>query len=161
VRLNGAKHGLLGHRLGAGIEGRWQFLEGLFPPRGAKAPTHLFQHPLVIVLDHRVNRCRWADIVARLKIRRRRWVGQPVERHQLAPRVHPGEATAHGLCIGARLFRRRRFGGVASHDDAGTIFFSLPDASDDDIGNHTHNGGNDQRHQELAHGSVPSNQRAA
>jgi hypothetical protein len=81
--------------------------------------------------------------------------------HQLPPRVHPGEATAPGLCIGARLFRGHRCGGVASHDDAGTIFFSLPDASDDDIGNDAHDRGNDQRHQELAHGSVPSKRRAA
>jgi hypothetical protein len=47
---------------------------------------------------------------------------------------------------------------IASFGYAGPIFVSLPDASDDDIGNHAHDWGNDQRYQELAHGcTLPSN----
>lgn len=35
----------------------------------------------------------------------------------------------------------------------GTIFVSLPDESNDDVGDHAHDWGDDQHHQELAHGS--------
>jgi len=38
----------------------------------------------------------------------------------------------------------------------GTILISLPDESKDDVGDHAHDWGDDQHHQELAHGCVPS-----
>src|ERR1019366_3457498 len=72
---------------------------GFFHQPGTSPPTHLLQYALAIALDHRVNCSRGANIVARLKVRRRRWVGQPVKLHQLSPCVHPGEATAHGAIM--------------------------------------------------------------
>ena len=45
-----------------------------------------------------------------------------------------------------RVARRRR-------TRFGTILVSIPDASNDNVGDHTHDWGDDQRHQELAHGS--------
>ena len=38
----------------------------------------------------------------------------------------------------------------------GTILISLPDESKDDVGDHAHDWGDDQHHQELDHGCVPS-----
>jgi hypothetical protein len=43
----------------------------------------------------------------------------------------------------------------------GTILISFPDASNNDVGDHAHDRGNDQHHQELAHGCVPSKRRTA
>src|SRR5674476_256578 len=57
---------------------------------------------------------------------------------------------------------RRRSGGVASPDYfTATILVSLPDESNDDVGDYAHDRGNDQHHQELAHGCVPFKRRAA
>jgi hypothetical protein len=43
-------------------------------------------------------------------------------------------------------------GRFAPTDCFGTIRVSFPDAPNDDVGHQTHDRGNDQRHQELAHG---------
>ena len=60
------------------------------------------------------------------------------------------------LCTIGFLFRRRRSGRFAPADCfPGTILVSIPDASNDNVGDHTHDRGNDQRHQELAHGCGP------
>jgi hypothetical protein len=52
--------------------------------------------------------------------------------------------------------------GVASHDGfTGTNLVPFPEASNNDVGDHTHNRGNNQHHQKLAHDCVPSNGGAA
>ena len=51
------------------------------------------------------------------------------------------------------VFHRRHSGRFAPADCfPGTILVSIPDASNDNVGDHTHDRRNDQRHQELAHG---------
>ena len=58
------------------------------------------------------------------------------------------------LCIIGFLFRLRHSGRFAPADCfTGAILVSIPDASNDNVGDHTHDRGNDQRHEELAHGS--------
>ena len=56
------------------------------------------------------------------------------------------------LCTVWSLFRLRHSGRFAPTDCFGTILVSFPDAPNDDVGDQTHDRGNDQRHQELAHG---------
>ena len=51
------------------------------------------------------------------------------------------------------LFRLRHSGRFAPADCfPGAILVSVPDASNDNVGDHTHDRGDDQHHQELAHG---------
>ena len=58
------------------------------------------------------------------------------------------------LCTIGFFFRLRHSGRFAPPDCfPGAILVSIPDASNDKVGDHTHDRGNDQRHQELAHGS--------
>jgi hypothetical protein len=55
------------------------------------------------------------------------------------------------LCIVGFLFRLRHSGRFAPTDCFGTILVSFPDAPHDNVCDHTHDWGNDQGHQELAH----------
>ena len=56
------------------------------------------------------------------------------------------------LCTVGFLFRLRHSGRFVPTDCFGTILVSFPDAPNDNVGDQTHDRGNDQRHQELAHG---------
>ncbi len=58
------------------------------------------------------------------------------------------------LCIVGFLFRLRHSGRFAPTDCFGTILVSFPDAPNDNVGDHTHDRGNDQGHQELAHAAA-------
>jgi hypothetical protein len=57
-----------------------------FAPRAwNETSAHLLKRSLAVAPDNSVNRCRGADIVARLEVRWRRLVNKPVKLHQLAP----------------------------------------------------------------------------
>jgi hypothetical protein len=49
-----------------------------------------------VALGHHVDRVGGADVVARLRVARRRVQRQPVEPHDLRPGQPIGEAPAHG-----------------------------------------------------------------
>jgi hypothetical protein len=55
------------------------------------------------------------------------------------------------LCTVGFLFRLRHSRRFAPTDCLGIILVSFPDAPNDNVGDQTHDRGNDQRHQELAH----------
>ena len=58
------------------------------------------------------------------------------------------------LCSIGFLFRLRHSGRFAPADCfPGAILVSIPNTSNDNVVDHAHDRGNDQRHQELAHGS--------
>jgi ribbon-helix-helix protein len=101
--------------------------------------------------DDHVDRCRRRDVVARLQVARGR--GQPVERDQFLPRVGLSKATAHCLRVGGCPFRRLHSGRIAPPGYfTGTVLVSLPNEPNDEVGDHAYDRGDDQRHQELAHG---------
>ena len=56
------------------------------------------------------------------------------------------------LCTVWSLFHLRHSGRFAPTDCFRHYSRLVPDAPNDDVGDHTHDRGNDQRHQELAHG---------
>ena len=91
-----AEERLLGDGFGPRVERReLEFLERLRPPIGHQAPAHGHAVALVVALDHHVDRVGGADVVARLRVARRRVERQPIEPHDLGPGQPVGEATAH------------------------------------------------------------------
>src|SRR5215471_9132035 len=71
--------------------------------------------------------------------------------------------TARGTCWPCSGRRRicdlRPFEPVSAVTFVGTIFVSLPEESNHEVGHQPHDGGNDQHRQQLAHGCAPSNRR--